>query len=883
MSLPIFGAQAAVSILNRVFTNSSPANAVFANQVTNATASLAAGANSTDVLSYTAFAKSFGTAYATQTPAALSTLMLSNMGLLPNAALQTALADYITAAGVANVGIVALQLSNILSSIPTTDVNYGAAARAWDAEVTSAFTYSSNTANTTPQNGDVVQPPATQGQTFTLTTSVDNIAGTTGDDTINATNSATSAVLGGLDVVDGGTGNDTLNVTDTAVAANAAFNLPTGFTVKNVESLNIVANGSLGGAANLDVSGMTGLTTLKATSAGDGTTNHMVKAATTTDVALTLGASAATTTVTGGKTVSITGAVTGAVTVNDAAATPNKGTTLTAVTLTNVDANSTVAGGALTTVTVGGATTAARTVTVDNATASHALTINAAGTGYKADGTTAVQTKVTDTVATSLTVNTTAKSSLDASGSSAVKAVTLTGSGALVFAAMGAAVTSIDGSAATGALTLGDLNAAAVTVKTGSGNDSLGIQATTKTAVDTGAGNDTVTLKSALFAGSTVNLGAGDDKFLFGTGGSVAVSTSTVIDAGDGTDSVSAQLLTAGNAAQFKNFELINLDSTTGFDVALLTGSTITGLTMSSASTTATYQNLTQAAGLTVDFVGNNSGVTNTLSFTGVSGTADSYAITFNAAAATTAAGSADVRAGTVVAAGIENFTIASGGTNHWNELTLGANTSAKTVTITGASNLDLTFAAGFGSTTSPQTGVSSVDGSAATGKLSINLTNVVSATAGLTVKGGSAADTITTSASATTLTGGAGADNFVVAAAVAGSTTAPVITTITDAAAGDKLTLIDKGTETFTTTKVDVSTATALFGGTVNALDLASTGDGSTNGIVKWFQYGGNTYVVQDVTAAATFAATDLVVKLTGLVDLSTATGAGTNVLTLA
>ena len=58
-----------------------------------------------------------------------------------------------------------------------------------------------------------------------------------------------------------------------------------------------------------------------------------------------------------------------------------------------------------------------------------------------------------------------------------------------------------------------------------------------------------------------------------------------------------------------------------------------------------------------------------------------------------------------------------------------------------------------------------------------------------------------------------------------------------------------------------------------VDFLNAASTGDGSANASIHWFQYNGDTYVVEDRSAAATFAATDIVVKLSGLVELSTAT----------
>ena len=430
---------------------------------------------------------------------------------------------------------------------------------------------------------------------------------------------------------------------------------------------------------------------------------------------------------------------------------------------------------------------------------------------------------------------------------------------------------------------MGDLNAATVTALTGSGNDSLAIQATAAATVTTNDGNDTVTLKSALAAGSKITLGAGNDTVLFGTGGSVATSTSTVIDGGDGDDSVSANLINAGNATQFKNFEKVNLDSTTGLDLALLTGNTISSLTMSGTSTTATYQNVKVANSLTVDFVGNNSAFTNTLTFTDASGTSDAYTITF-AGATTGTPGSANVQAGTIAGQGIENFNIVSGGTSTWNSLTLGTNTVAKTVTITGAAKLDLAFTA-FG--TAGASGVTSIDGSAATGALSINAANIGKATAGLTIKGGSAADTLTASTVSVTLTGGAGADSFNAAAAVVGTATPAgiVVTTITDATAGDKIIFANLGTEVFTSTKINVSTATALIGGTTNALDLAAAAaDSTTNGQITWFQYAGDTYVVQELGAnAAVIGTDDIVVKLTGLIDLSTATyDAATNALTL-
>lgn len=819
---------------------------------------------------------------------------------------------------------------NFVNGTASTNTTFGTSAAAFDNKVAVATYYSvdkalsgsslaalqnvisgvTSTASTVDTAKSTVDGSVNVGQTFSLTTGIDSLTGLGGNDTFNASfSTAATDPFGGLDVIDGGAGTDTLNVADSdSTAAAFSFN---NATIKNVENVVVSTNGNFGG---LDISGHSGLTSFTGTAADTAATT--LTAAGTTDVTLTL-STTNNSSVTGGKAVSVTKGSTaagtlgvtgsaltavslkggtGAVTISN-----NTATTLKSVTLDGVDVNTGITANGLTDVTLKGAVTAARTITITNSTAAHSLTVNAAGTGYNSAGTTEFQTVVTDTVATSATVNTTAKSSLDLVNSTALKSVTLSGSGALKLATTAAAVTSIDGSAATGALTLGTLNAAVVTVKTGSAADSLTVAATTTATVDTGAGNDVVTLGSALAAGSKISLGAGNDTLLKGTG-SVATSTSTVIDGGDGDDSVSAHLISAGNAAQFKNFEKINLDSTTGLDLALLTGNTITGLTLSAASTTATYQNVKVANSLSVESVTDNSAFTNTLTFSDASGSSDTYNITFSAVGSAT---SSNVKASTIAATGIENFSIVSGGTVLSNFIVLGTDSSAKTVTVTGAAKLDLAFAAGFG-TAGATTGVTSIDGSAATGALTINTTNagVTTGSAGLTVKGGSAgdtitlahkatvdagagADTITVSANGGSITTGAGNDSVDVSAAVVGTATpaGAVITTITDLAAGDKIVFANLGTEVFTTTKVNVGTATALIGGTTNALDLAvAAGDSTTNGQITWFQYAGDTYIVEELGAnAAVIGTDDIVIKLTGLIDLSTATfDAATNTLTI-
>jgi hypothetical protein len=749
---------------------------------------------------------------------------------------------------------------------------------------------------------------AGNGSTFTLTAGVDNILGGAGNDTISASHTTAAPVLGGLDSVDGGAGTDTFSIAETATAANAGFALPTGMVIKNVETLNVTTNGSIGVAATaFDVSGMTGLTSFTGVAAGDGTTNTNVKAADTTAVTLTAAAAAVVTelggnvvSVTGGKAAStITGAALTTVTVKNSAgmtidntdtvangSTTAVGTTMTAVTLDAVDSDTAIKGKGLTTLTLKNATATTNEVTITNATVGHALTLNVDGSGYDATATAKTQT-VTDAAVKTLTVNATGAKSNIALGttSTALTSATITGTAALVLdlvSGSNTALVTIDGSSASGNLTLNN-TAVATSIKTGSGNDTFTstVVGTTKSTVVSGAGNDIVTLAGGLVAGSSVTLGDGNDTLLGTTVVAAStVSAVTVIDGGAGTDSVSSLLINAGNGAQFANFETISIGNAT-VDAALLTASTITGLSIDGSTGTGILQNVTQAQSLSVN--ANNGGTSSTLTFSGVTGTSDAYAISFNATTTGTTVAPTSIDAKIVSIEGIEAVTVNSGAAAGvaTNAIAL-KDATAKTLVITGAQALNVSFDTAFG-TAHATTGLSSIDGSAATGKLGINLAGTGALTAGLVVKGGSAIDTITTKAAqSATITGNGGLDNFNVALTFAATTDAATatITTITDFVKGETITFADVGTPVFTTTKLDVSAAISLDA----AVALAVAGAGNGNGIVKWFNYGADTYIVADGGAGATLAAaTDQIVKLTGTLDLSTSSVSAASVFTFA
>ena len=124
--------------------------------------------------------------------------------------------------------------------------------------------------------------------------------------------------------------------------------------------------------------------------------------------------------------------------------------------------------------------------------------------------------------------------------------------------------------------------------------------------------------------------------------------------------------------------------------------------------------------------------------------------------------------------------------------------------------------------------------------------------------------DYIDGGAGADELIGGAGTDTFKIKSKESTLTSLDYIVDFTYST--DRLIFVNKGNEVIHPTKLNISSATSL----TTAADLAASGDGSTNAIVKWFVYDDYTYIIEDINLDATFNnTTDIIVKLQGVLDL--------------
>lgn len=537
-------------------------------------------------------------------------------GALSNTSAQ-GLAD---AALVAKVNAIATDFTSSLDTIAKVIAFSGDAAANVAAgllkQVTATTDLTAYHQNVVDAIGVLTQPPSTL---TALTTDVDNLPGTIGNDVFTGTNKTFT----GLDTIDGGAGNDTLKLSD---VDGDQFDLSIA-TVKNVETATVTSTlGLKAGVA--DVSTWAGLTsatftlnniknndqsitaagttalTVNATGAikttalnvtGGSTTAVTLAASGTTDnsgkTINVKGAAGATTTVSVTQTVTGT-AKTAAVSIADAnQGSATKANTISTVTIDGiVDATATVASDALTSLTLANSS-AAVSVTSLAATRTLGVTLNGNSTGAA----------VTDNNATTLNVTTTGtKSTTDLTAGAATKvgitagvdltvgtlsaglatAVTVGGAGKVAINALTAgSLTSIDASTNTGGVTVttGTALATGVAFTGGAGKDSVTIGATTK-AIAMGAGDDTVTITASVGTGGTIDGGAGSDTL---AGAATVLSTLTGVPA-DAAKYIGFETLKVtdvlANAATIDVSKIAGVVNFTSSGVATGGSATVTGL-----------------------------------------------------------------------------------------------------------------------------------------------------------------------------------------------------------------------------------------------------------------------------------------------------------------
>lgn len=406
------------------------------------------------------------------------------------------------------------------------------------------------------------------------------------------------------------------------------------------------------------------------------------------------------------------------------------------------------------------------------------------------------------------------------------------------------------------------------TINGGTGNDAITLNGSTSK-IDAGDGDDTVTAAGNLAFGATVVGGAGVDTISVNDG--VGAADGSVVSGFE-----QLTLLTAGTIA------LANFGNNTFSTVSVgaLAASTISGIGAQTVQVTGVM-----TGDLTLTYAGKVS-----------TGTSDSQTIEFKSDTGITATKQ-------IVAADIETINLISTDTDA--TATLHANTvlltvaAAKTINVTGNAGVVLTNA-GPGLIDAVETlnasglVLGAVTDAGVTYEASYNVVGGVTTIIGSngvdtltggsntndTISAGSGADIIAYSGGADTFTGGAGADTFDINALSAGTASSKLI--IADLAVGDKIDVAGIDAGTISTTTLGAAGSLGSAATFQNYLDNAAAGNGGVNALAKWFQFDGNTYLVIDNTAGATFAATDSVIQINGLVDLSTSAFAS-QILTIA
>ncbi|MBL0373088.1 hypothetical protein JJB09_13720 [Rhizobium sp. KVB221] len=759
--------------------------------------------------------------------------------------------------------------------------------------------------------------PVTQ---FVLTSSIDTVNGSVGNDTIKSDGFGISA----LDTIDGGNGRDSIVVTDqttNGITLNSDL-----ANVSNVEDLSVTVGG---GDVSADVSGWVGLDTVSVNTRDAGWGN---------DVNLTTGGNVTSITVTGGDEVEI----------SDNGATQ----ALASVTLNKLEDYADIESEALKTLNIAASgdnnvsvwtdtkqaltatITGSKVVDIDaNTATSVTASVDKSGQylGIEADLATSVSVtgagkltlNVDAAAATSVSFTAGDESTIVVTDATAATTLTFAGAGSIAVAGtIATTVTAIDASANTGGVTTGALGDDVVFTG-GAGKDSIVLGATNK-ANDMGAGDDTVTLTAALGIGGSVKGGAGTDTLVLtdtvadGAAGSATFTTQVTgfenlklsnalngaldvsklgtfgditLAAGgsgalNGLGANSTVHLLAGATATFGLANSAGVSDAINVSVEGITGSTST-LTLTGIETlnlksddTATvasgmYQNVVNVidadlktvvasgdAGLDLNLLG--AGAVTSVDTSGI--TKGAVSVTLGAVAPLTAPATS-----TITINGGDTATTVVGTAIVDPQVSLNVTTGKGDDLIIGGAGND-TIKAGDGANTvnsgagndniTGGAGIDTVDGGAGNDTISgLGGNDVLKGGAGNdSIDGGAGDDIIEGGLGQDALTGGAGKDTFVFNAA---DSAFNAFDTITDFASGtDKLQL------------AGVDLADFIFAGNVSG-DLsvqAAVADGANVGddmIRAVFNSANNTLYV-DSDSSGTIGAGDLVIKLNGVTSLS-------------
>lgn len=327
-----------------------------------------------------------------------------------------------------------------------------------------------------------------------------------------------------------------------------------------------------------------------------------------------------------------------------------------------------------------------------------------------------------------------------------------------------------------------DAPARSLSFNTALGQIELGTQAVGFTAATVAAG----TGGSGSTSGQTFTLTTGFDA-VAGTAGDDTISgiagqtlgTGDSINGGAGNDTLNVLVTTGGTQPSFdvaavETIAIRNLDTSATVSAAYWDGYN-------------TLVNDRSVAAVTVNSVDTNATIA--LRDTGASTSVSYASLLFAGTADTVAVTATDVTAGTL--------TLTPSGTEKIETITLASNGTANTIANISGSGASKLVITGSGKLTlSNDVGIATIDGSAATGKLSLKAGNIAEATnptstfdvVDLTIKGGSAADTIdvaavTTSDIEISVNGGAGDDKVLIA-----GTSAQTFTKASATNAGDSI-----------------------------------------------------------------------------------------------